>query len=276
MKINLHAGHGPAGGKGCGAVGLINESTEARKVTEKVIAYLKAQGHTVYDCTVNENTSPGTILTKIVKKCNAHAVDLDVSIHFNSGRKDPKGDGSIGGTEVLVYNTGGQAEKYAAKIAASIAKLGFRNRGVKVRKDLYFLNSTKAPALLIEVVFVDDADDVKLYKQKEDQIAAAIVEAITGKVVVAKNETTISKKETVAEKNSATGKDSSVVAPFMVRVKVNELNIRRGPGTEYDTVGKIKDKGTYTIVKTNDDGKWGHLKSGKGWINISPTYCDKV
>ena len=32
MKINVHAGHNPDGKIDCGAVGLIKESTEARKV----------------------------------------------------------------------------------------------------------------------------------------------------------------------------------------------------------------------------------------------------
>lgn len=32
MRINVHAGHNPAGMTACGAVGLINESTENRKV----------------------------------------------------------------------------------------------------------------------------------------------------------------------------------------------------------------------------------------------------
>ena len=51
--------------------------------------------------------------------------------------------------------------------------MGFANRGVKARPDLYVLNSTKAPAMLIECCFVDDADDVKIYSAKK--MAQAIV-----------------------------------------------------------------------------------------------------
>lgn len=261
MKINVSAGHAPDGGLGCGAVSLIKESTEARKVTSKVIQYLKGQGHTVYDCTCTENAPAATVLKKIVKKCNENKVDLDVSIHFNSGRKDHKGDGADGGTEVLIFTAGGASEKYAKNIAAAIAELGFRNRGVKLRPDLYFLRSTNAQAVLIEACFVDDLDDIKLYDA--DKMARAIVKGITGKAP------TVAKTETVAEKTHEPGE-------FLVKVLVNELNIRTGPGTEYDVVGKIKDKGVYTIVKTSDDGKWGRLKSGSGFINISSTYCKRL
>ena len=47
MRINVHAGHNPAGKVACGAVGLINESTEARRVKDEVISKLRQLGHTV-------------------------------------------------------------------------------------------------------------------------------------------------------------------------------------------------------------------------------------
>ena len=75
MIINVHAGHNPDGKVACGAVGVIKESTEARKVKDEVIRLLKAAGHTVYDCTVNDGTSANDVLVKIVKKCNTHKAD---------------------------------------------------------------------------------------------------------------------------------------------------------------------------------------------------------
>jgi len=72
MIINVHAGHNPDGKVASGAVGLIKESTEARKVKDEVIRLLRLDGHTVYDCTVENGTSQCNVLTNIVKKCNAH------------------------------------------------------------------------------------------------------------------------------------------------------------------------------------------------------------
>ena len=56
--------------------------------------------------------------------------------------------------------------------------------------------------------------------------------------------------------------------PFLVRVKINDLNIRKGPGTNYDRI-KYINPGIYTIVEVQ--GNWGKLKSGAGWINLKYT-----
>ena len=59
--------------------------------------------------------------------------------------------------------------------------------------------------------------------------------------------------------------------PFLVRVSVSDLYIRKGPGTSYKNKGFIK-PGVYTI--TSVDGDWGKLKSGAGWICL--TYTTKI
>lgn len=61
----------------------------------------------------------------------------------------------------------------------------------------------------------------------------------------------------------------------MYKVNVADLNIRKGPGTNYGTNGVITDKGTYTITEIQN-GSWGKLKSGAGWINVSTAYCSFV
>jgi len=177
-KVNIHAGHNPDGKAACGAVGIIKESTEARYLVKKIVGMLKDNGITVYNCTVNDGTSPSNVLQKIVKKCNAHSVDLDISVHFNSGRNDRKGDRKIGGTEVWVRKEEGIKKTAGRKICKKLENLGFTNRGVKETNGLYFLNHTKAPAILIEVCFVDDKDDTALYKGNKDKIAKRICNAI--------------------------------------------------------------------------------------------------
>lgn len=57
---------------------------------------------------------------------------------------------------------------------------------------------------------------------------------------------------------------NSSTLPYMVKVTVDSLNIRKGPGTSYDKVGSITDKGVYTIIEVK--GNWGLLKSKQGWI----------
>lgn len=60
--------------------------------------------------------------------------------------------------------------------------------------------------------------------------------------------------------------------PFLVRVSISDLNIRKGPGTNYLTTGRFTGKGAFTITEVKD-GKgskigWGKLKSGAGWISL--------
>lgn len=245
-KYNVHAGHNPDGKKACGAVGLIKESTEARKVKNLVIKYLKAQGHTVYDCTVNDGTSASNVLTKIVSKCNAHKVNLDVSIHFNSGVGDKKGNDKTTGTEVLIYSQTSKAKDEATRICKEIAKLGFKNRGVKIRDELFVLRKTNSPALLIECCFVDDKDDVELYNA--DKMAKAIVKGITGKEVV------------------------EAFKSYKVKITADILNVREKASTGAKLVTQVKEGQVYTIVKKSNG--WGKLKSGVGWIKLS--YTKKV
>ena len=177
MKISVHAGHNPAGKTACGAIGLLNESTENRNVKDRVVAMLKAQGHTVYDDTVDNGTSKNDVLKKIVAKVNSHDVDLAVSIHFNAGASKIVNKVTTG-TEVYVYSTTSKAYPYAQKIVNAIAALGFKNRGVKTSTSLYVLKNTKAPSLLVECCFVEDPEDVALYDA--DKMAQAIVKGITG------------------------------------------------------------------------------------------------
>ncbi len=180
MKFNVHAGHNM---KAAGASSYLNEVTEDRKIKDRVISYLRAAGHTVYDCTDDSGKTPGACLKNIVEKCSRHEVDLDVSIHLNASKKD-SGDGKVKGTEVFIYSTKSRAKGAAERICRKMAALGFTNRGVKTSTSLYVLKNTKSPALLIEVCFVDDKDDYNLYKKVGvDKISQAIAEGLINAAV---------------------------------------------------------------------------------------------
>lgn len=57
VTYNIHAGHGISGGQGCGAIGILDESKEARNVKNKLIDILRKHGDTVYDCTFEGSAS---------------------------------------------------------------------------------------------------------------------------------------------------------------------------------------------------------------------------
>ena len=60
--------------------------------------------------------------------------------------------------------------------------------------------------------------------------------------------------------------------PYMVQVSVSDLNIRKGPGTNYGNTGYVTGRGVFTIVEVSggvgSDTGWGKLKSGMGWISL--------
>ena len=62
-------------------------------------------------------------------------------------------------------------------------------------------------------------------------------------------------------------------APYMVRVSIPDLNIRRGPGTSYPKTGKFTGAGIFTVVEEKDG--WGLLKAYQekrdGWISLAFT-----
>lgn len=168
--FNVHGGHNF---KVQGASGCFSETIEDRNVKNKVIALLRAEGHTVYDCTDENGTTQSKNLANIVALQNQHTVDLDISIHFNAS------NGQGHGTEVLQYSS--KTQNYSKRIVDNIAALGFRNRGVKDGSKLYVLRKSKNRAILIECCFCDNAEDAKIYNA--DKMASAIVSGILNKSV---------------------------------------------------------------------------------------------
>ena len=61
---------------------------------------------------------------------------------------------------------------------------------------------------------------------------------------------------------------------YKVQIDIANLNIRKGPGTNYDKTGQFTGKGIFTIVQeSKGEGAtlWGKLKSGAGWISLDFT-----
>lgn len=169
MKIILNAGHTEAGA-GSGAVGLIKESEETRKVLNSVKRYLTGKGHTVVVANVDWAESQSAYLYGVARKANKHTdADLFVSIHFNAG----------GGQGCECYTWKGKKTPAAVGVCSELNKYGFRNRGVKDGSNLYVISKTKMPALLVEVCFVDNIKDVTQYREVGvNRIAQAITRGI--------------------------------------------------------------------------------------------------
>ena len=71
--------------------------------------------------------------------------------------------------------------------------------------------------------------------------------------------------------------EPAVKVPFLVKVSISDLNIRKGTGTDYGRV-QFCPVGVYTImeVKAGQGSKagWGRLKSRIGWLSLD--FCKRV
>lgn len=174
MKICINPGH-TLSGSGSGAIGIKNESIENRNVAKEVIRLLREQGHQVVPTIIDKASTQGDYLERTVEIANKNNCDLFVSIHFNSY------NGSANGTETLIYSSNSKAQDEAARICNRISSLGFKNRGVKKRPDLYVLRNTKMPALLVECCFIDSKVDMSIYNPED--MARAIVEGLLNIII---------------------------------------------------------------------------------------------
>lgn len=169
MNIGVDMGHSISGA-GTGGSGYFSEVKKNREVGNVLIGMLKRAGHNVINCTIDSASSTNNQLQGIVNIANLNPLDLFVSIHFNAGGGN--------GTETWIYAKGGKAEGYANKINSAVVKsCGFSNRGIKVG-NFKVLRDTKAPAVLVEVCFMDSKSDAD--KLNTTKVAEAIFEGITG------------------------------------------------------------------------------------------------
>lgn len=249
MIIGIDKGHSTWDKSPCGAVGLLNESKENRPVGDKVIQKLRALGHTVIDCSCNSASNVDEQLAAIVRKANAQKLDLFLSLHLNAG----------GGTGAEIYttNTSGAKEEAKRLIETYCKRTGFRNRGHKF-SELYVLRHTNAPAMLLEMCFVDTESDFKRWNNLGGEtIANVIVEGITGQIPMenkpVENTKPVESKPQVKEE----GKLLKVMKNKVVR-----------SGNKGDHVKMLQS--SLTMLGYNVNGIDGHC--GPGCVNAIKSY----
>ncbi len=169
MKVFINPGHGYPDPGAVNYQFNLTEEQVAFEVGDMLEEYLKVAGVQVVGNLQSDD------LCKVVDEANASGANLFVSIHCNS-YSNPNAEG----TEVLVYQLGGKSEVAAESILYQIiAELGTVDRGVKERPRLYVLNRTDMPAVLVEMAFISNEDDIQLLLEKREEFAKAIARGIT-------------------------------------------------------------------------------------------------
>jgi hypothetical protein len=164
MTIVISSGHGL---HVRGASGFIDEVDEARRVVNRL-------GELMDDVVIfhdDTSTSQDQNLKTIVNFHNSKKRTLDVSVHFNAYMTTDGGRG----VEVLYVSQQDLAEQISHNISNAS---GLIDRGAHKRTDLYFLNKTAEPAVLIEVCFVDAQVDVDIYADHFEGICKAIANSL--------------------------------------------------------------------------------------------------
>ncbi len=175
MKIGLRGGHSP----NCkGAIGILDEQAEVRKIYNEMVPMLQKAGHTVIDCNSNSSSVNGE-LSEGTNKANAAGCDVYITVHMNAS------NGAGNGTECWMYNNANATmNAIADRINANFSAKGFQNRGKKYSVGLHDLNASTMPAMIVETLFCDNQHDADLYKQLgTKEIAKLIAEGITGSTV---------------------------------------------------------------------------------------------
>lgn len=172
QKIFIDAGHG---GNDPGALGNgLKEKDIVLSIAQKLTKLFNAKGIQVSHSRYSDVTVG---LSERAEMANNWEADLFISIHANA----LDGSGSAYGTECYTYpNSTAENKRLSLDIASSISsKLGTYNRGHK-EADFAVLRLTNMPSVLIETAFIDNSKDADKLKNKQDDFANAIFEAIIG------------------------------------------------------------------------------------------------
>lgn len=124
---------------------------------------------------MSRTTDKNTTITSMANEANSWGADLVVSFHNNAGGGD--------GFEVYHSIVGGTGKTLAQNIEAEVKKIGQNSRGLKTKKnssglDYYgMIRLTKAPAVICEGAFVDNAKDVQIIDTEAEQKAFGVAYA---------------------------------------------------------------------------------------------------
>lgn len=160
-----HGGNDP-GATYCGR----REAEDVLYIGRRVAAEVRRHGAIV------DETRTSDVAVSLQQRSNfenRNTYDYFISFHRNAFKPE-----QARGIETFVYlNPGAKAEGMAQKIQSSMVDVGFINRGVK-RADFHVLRETKAPAILVEIGFIDNSKDNELFDTKKSKVVQAISKSV--------------------------------------------------------------------------------------------------
>ena len=162
INIFIDQGHNPGGING-GAVGFGYREQDITYLVGIYLAELLRQdGRFAVRTSRNSpdeilGTSNATSLAARVNAANSWPADYFISIHCNANTNP-----AINGSEVYVFRTPSVAADLARQVLdAMVAQVGTKDNGVRVNPSLYVLRRTRMPAILVELAYITNEEDVE-------------------------------------------------------------------------------------------------------------------
>lgn len=179
IKIFIDQGHNPSG-HNTGAEGFgVREQDVTYIVGLYLSQLLEADGN--FEVRLSRNspeeilgTNNSTSLTARVQAANSWPADYFISIHCNANVNP-----NINGTECYVYQAYTTAYDLGRQILDGIVeRVGTKDNGLRVNPSLYVLRRTRMPAVLVELAYLTNYDDMELLVNEQYAFAEGIYQGI--------------------------------------------------------------------------------------------------
>lgn len=209
------------------AVGNTNEQEQCRKIGAALETKLNKLGFNA------KAGLSGTMYTR-TKASNDMGADLHLPIHTNAF------DGKVAGLRIMISKKGGEAEKIAKAIMATLAPITpGASDGISVQSGLYEISNTTAICVYIEVGFHDNPTEAKWIIEHTDDIADAIAQGLCNHYGVAKKTETSVAPVTPAAPSAPVEKSIDELAREVIAGKYGSGDERKKKlGDKYDAVQK--------------------------------------
>lgn len=207
-----------------------NEQEYMNKVADAMEPYLRANGIRFV------RNTPGMSLAEAIRQSNEGYYDLHLALHSNAAPENLAG--RLQGTDVYYYPYSQRGQRMAEIIAQNFKKIYPNPDLVKTvpTTRLAEVTKTNAPAVLVELAYHDNPQDVQWLKANIEAIARNLVESLTQYFG-------IPFIDNPQPPRSAT-----------VRTQGGNLNIRLRPSLDAEIIGQAPNGAPITVL-----GQW------QGW-----------
>lgn len=251
---------------------IIHENEFNEAIMKKVEPILKRCGIDYIELAPTDADTP---LSTRASTANRNGCDLVVSIHANALAGTKWQTGAYGLVVIKTRGCQSKTDKLASVMYKHLKEVDFPSNGetkygVRVDTDisgftLAILRQTKMPAVLVELGFMDNWNDVKVMctEKFQDECAEGIAKAICEYLGV-----------TYKKGSSSVNSEVTSNKKFQIKVLSNNLNVRKVADWDAKPITTVK-KGQHLDVIATVDAKNGKTKMYKLESNLYITASDK-